>query len=362
MRVKSFVFSGNHYEMGFQQGQTFRELIQRGFRELLDSKLVKKNKPRLLPKSLFAALAKRRADKLLRSDIFGYYPKQAERLRGVADGAAVSVSTILFVQMLEMLFGSCTTIGFSPELTSIGETIIAKNFDYLNSSEPYNLTCETKPNEGYKTLGCKMMPLPGILDGMNEHGLTVTYNLARSADKPKFFAPTSIMLQEMLETCKDAEEAVGFLIQAKRGGHDAVLTLADSEESVRTVEISSNHASVRELENGRVINTNHYQTAEMQSIEIPYSESSELPEYFSSPYRFRRVEELLKDIVNVDERLLVTVLRDHGADNTPSKLTICRHEEETGTLRSLIFYPKKRIMKVLYGHPCRYKYRKIKFI
>jgi predicted choloylglycine hydrolase len=80
-----------------------------------------------------------------------------------------------------------------------------------------------------------------MLDGMNEHGLTVTYNLAYTLDEPKCYVPLSLALQEMLETCKTADEAARFITQAKRGGHDAVLTLADAEGNIRTVEITSNH-------------------------------------------------------------------------------------------------------------------------
>jgi hypothetical protein len=36
-----------------------------------------------------------------------------------------------------------------------------------------------------------------------------------------------MVLQKMLETCRSTEEAVEYITHAKRGGHDAVLTLAD---------------------------------------------------------------------------------------------------------------------------------------
>ena len=106
-------------------------------------------------------LAKRRADKLLRKDLFSLYPKQAERLRGIADGASMDVSSILFIQMLEMVFCACTTLGFSSKATSTSETILAKTFDYMNFTEPYSLTCETQPKKSYKTLCSRMAPLSG---------------------------------------------------------------------------------------------------------------------------------------------------------------------------------------------------------
>jgi predicted choloylglycine hydrolase len=87
-----------------------------------------------------------------------------------------------------------------------------------------------------------MAPLAGVLDGMNGYGLTVTYNLAYTLDEPKCYAPLSMALQEMLETCKNTDEAAKFIVETKRGGHDAVLTLADARGDIKTVEITSNHS------------------------------------------------------------------------------------------------------------------------
>ena len=372
-------FSGTHYEIGVQQGQAVRGLIHKALEQIPDFEGVNLMKPRLLPTFLFLALAKRRATKLLRNDIFEFYPKQAQRLRGIAEGAGIDIPTVLFMQSMELLkptesdyrLQACTSLGFSPQRTTTAETIVAKNFDYGNEFALYHLTCQTKPPERYKTLGCTMAPLPGMLDGMNEHGLTVTYNLAYSTDKPKCFAPLSLALQEMLETCKNVDEAVKFITQAKQGGHDALLMLADAEGNIKTVEITSNHAATRETKDGQIINTNHYHTAEMQQYEIPHNAVyfDNVPKgllgirvHESSEQRLKRARKLLKDKTSVDENKIATILRDHGSDNRPSMLTICRHDEYASTLRSVIFYPNRKRIKVLYGSPCQNEYDEFAFL
>jgi hypothetical protein len=99
-------------------------------------------KPHLLPTSLFISLAKRRAERLLKNDVFEYYPKQAQRLSGIAEGAKISLSTVFFLQGMELLIGkpsyrleACSTLAFGPSRTTTGETIVGKNFDYLNILE-----------------------------------------------------------------------------------------------------------------------------------------------------------------------------------------------------------------------------------
>lgn len=370
-------FSGTHYEIGVQQGQAVRELVHEALEQIPDFEGVKLMKPKLLPTFVFLAIAKHRANKLLRNDIFEFYPKQAQRLRGIAEGAVIDIPTILFMQSIELLkptesdyhLQACTSLGFSPKRTTTAETIIAKNFDYYNQFAPYHLTCQTRPTERYETLGCTMAPLPGMLDGMNEHGLTVTYNLAYTTDKPRCFAPLSIALQEMLETCRNTDEAVRYITQAKQGGHDALLMLADAEGNIKTVEITSNHSATREPIDSQIINTNHYHIAEMQQHEIPhnavyFARAKGLPGirvHESSENRLERAEKLLKSKRKMDENKIVTVLRDHGDENRPSMLTICRHNIYASTLRSMIFYPNRKTIKVLYGNPCQNEYDEFTF-
>ena len=376
--VRLHTFTGSHHEIGVQQGQAGRQQIGEALEKIPNYDFVRLMKPRLTPTSLFVTLAKRRAERLLKNDVFTYYPKQAQRLSGIAIGAEASLSTIFFLQGMELLIGNwsyrldaCSTLAFSPNRTTTGETIVAKNFDYLNVLEPYNLTCETKPNEGYATLGCKMSPLAGMLDGMNEHGLTVAYNLAYTLDEPQCYAPLSMALQEMLETCKTTDEAVKFIVKAKRGGHDAVLTLADAEGDIKTVEITSSHSAISESAGGQVINTNHYKTNEMQKHEIPSNavyfgkgvpkEIVGVRVHESSEQRLKRAQELLKGKEKVDEGKITAVLRDHGENNEPSLFTICRHGTDASTIRSVIFYPNKRSMKVSYGKPCKNQYDEFRF-
>lgn len=99
-------FSGNHYEIGIQQGKANRELLRTILERIPKIEAVKKMKPRLLPASVFLSLAKRRAVRLLEEDITRYYPKQAQRLKGISEGSGIGMSTALFLQAMELLIRS----------------------------------------------------------------------------------------------------------------------------------------------------------------------------------------------------------------------------------------------------------------
>jgi hypothetical protein len=82
-KIKLHSFSGDHYDIGVQQGKAVRGLIDQAMRLIPNLDDFRLMKPRLLPTSLFIALAKLRASKLLEGDISKYYPEQIQRLRGI---------------------------------------------------------------------------------------------------------------------------------------------------------------------------------------------------------------------------------------------------------------------------------------
>ena len=120
----------------------------------------------------------------------------------------------------------------------------------------------------------------------------------------------------------------------------------------------------------QIVATNHYDTPEMQKLEIPHTAVyfgkapkalHDIRVHESSEQRRKRATELLKGKAKINENKIAAVLRDHGKDNKPSMMTICRHSEVASTLRSTIFYPDRKAIKVLYGNPCQNEYAEFTF-
>ncbi len=363
------VFKGSPFEIGVQQGEHYRGLLHEATVRITKAATFRAAKPWYLPTPLFYSLAKRRASKLLKDDVFTYYPERAEQLEGVAKGAGVDLSTALFFMYLELAgvgetrfsVDACTAIGFQREATECGEAVIVKNMDFYNDYAFMLTARKTIPDDGYSVYGNTAASYPGMIDGMNEHGLSVAYNLAFTTEKPSHYTPLSLAIQETLQSCETTEEAVEHIAQAKRGG-DALLMIGDAEGTLRTVEISSTESAVREPQGSVLVNTNHYQTAKMRKTEVPRDAvhpEDALPElrgkqvHLSSLTRWNRVNELLAEDVKFSEERIHRMMSDHGADAEPSRLTICRHHYLTGTLYTMVYYPERKSIKVLYGNPCR---------
>jgi predicted choloylglycine hydrolase len=363
------VFKGSPFEIGVQQGMYYRDLMHEATVRVTKAATFRAAKPWYLPTPLFYSLAKRRASKLLKDDVYRYYPERAEQLEGVAEGAGVDLSTALFYMYLELAgvgetrfsVDACTAVGFQREATECGETVMVKNMDFYNDYAFMLTARKTVPDDGYAVFGNTAASYPGMIDGMNEHGLSVTYNFAYTTLKPTHYAPLSLAIQETLQSCKTTEEAVEHITQAKRGG-DALLMIGDAEGTLRTVETSSTESAVREPQGPVLVNTNHYQTEKMRKTEVPRDAvhpEDALPElrgkqvHLSSLTRWNRVNELLAEDVKFSEERIHVMMSDHGADAEPSRLTICRHDDLASTLYTMIYYPERRTIKVLYGNPCQ---------
>lgn len=363
------IFKGSPREIGVQQGTYYRDLIQEATVRVPKAKPFRAAKPWYLPTQLFYSLAKRRASKLLKDDVYRYYPERAEQLEGVAEGARVDLSTALFYMYLELSgvgetkfsVDACTAVGFQREATECGETVMVKNMDFYNDFAFMLTARKTVPDDGCAVFGNTAASYPGMIDGMNEHGLSVIYNFAYTTLKPTHYAPLSLAIQETLQSCKTTEEAVRHVTQAKRGG-DALLMIGDANGTLKTVEISSTESAVREPQGPVLVNTNHYQTEEMKRIEVPqdavYHDDASpdlrgTPVFLASKTRWNRVNELLAEAGNFSEERIHRIMRDHGADAEPSRLTICRHDDLANTLYTLVYYPERRSIKVLYGNPCQ---------
>ncbi len=365
--VRLFEFAGDNYEMGYQQGMQLRDAISLMASRLGSFPSLVANKSPLLPSRLYLYMAARRAVNEYLPDIFNHYPNQHKRIEGLAKGAQMELSFFLLMMTAELMvtqvnyrLGACTAAGISAERCTLGEPLIIKNYDFPEEFQPFYITRHSQPLEGYASLEVSMAPLAGCHDGINQHGLAVSYNYAYGTDLPKFMVPVSLVVQEILENCATVEEAVKFAVESKRAG-GAILMLGDSRGRFASVELSPNFSGVREPENGLLVNTNNYLSSDMLPYDIPanayYSGRAVrslrgIRVHESSELRYSRAIQLLDRDEAMGVREILEVFCDHGEGGKGSDNTICRHGELLSTSCSVIMFPASRRMLVTYGNPC----------
>jgi len=366
-QVRLYELNGDHYEMGYQQGLQMREAIHHLFSNLHYVEALRLEKPFYLPFKVFLSMAARRSVNEMWEDIAANCARQTTRMEGIAKGANIdahmlfmSLASELIMAQVNYRLGACTAVCVSGQRSAMGEPMVIKNFDYPEIFQPYYVTRCCNSDETYSTLDVTVAPMAGCHDGINEHGLCISYNYGYGTDMPKSNVPITLLVQEALENCSTTEQAVEWLREGKRSG-GAILLVADASGDVATVELSSNFSGVRGPGNDLLINTNHYKCREMTSYDIPrnayYTKDNVralrgIRVHESSELRYVRAEQLLLDMERVTMKDLLGVFCDHGESGRGDDNTICRHGPYFSTTCSIIMLPRSRRLLVAYGHPC----------
>lgn len=366
-QVRLFSLRGDHYEMGYQQGLQMREAIHHLVNNLHKVESFQIEKPAILPTKAFMGVAMRRAVKEMWGDVSELRPRQKTRMEGISKGADIDESLLflalageLTLAQIDYRLGACTAAAVSADISALGEPMIIKNFDYPELFQPYYVTRFCQSAETASTLDVTVAPLAGCHDGINEHGLCISYNYGYGTDLPNVNVPITLLVQDALENCTNTREAIDFLKSGARCG-GAIFLVADASNDMVTVEISSNFSGVRDPQDGILINTNHYKCREMTSYDVPrnayYTNKNVkalrgIRVHESSELRYSRVEQLLSEEETITMKDLLAVFCDHGESGRGDDNTICRHGPYFSTTASIIMLPLSKRLLVTYGHPC----------
>lgn len=369
MAVRFLDCMGSHYMTGLQQGRLSKQAILSTWEIFSDSPhLDMIRKAKLAPKSLYLLHCQQKAETFLKKAVKDSLPEQHERIKGFALGADIPEKTAYLLQAVEMelmpkpnmfALGSGIVVGIMPGASLTGEPVLIKNFDYTLPVQDMLLVRRNKPLAGCQTLDVSMAYTTGAHAGLNEHGLAIMHNFAYATDSLSIKSiPINLILQEALETCYTAEEAVRLIKRHTRDS-GATILLSDASGDMRVMETSRTKWSQRPPDGNYIIAANHFLTPEMAKYQIPLDSrwgSKSLPRlrgesiYNSSLSRYKRVEQWLNHgPINPDT--IGRLLADHS-DTGPRDDSICRHGPVFSTMASVIIYPSRKMIRVASGKPC----------
>ena len=388
--VKIVECSGTHFQMGFTQGKETRYMLENAYRVMREFSIRWKVKPRFVPFRLLVELGGIYYGSKLNSLLKLKMKNQHERLKGISKGSGLRESHLQFMQAVEILSGwydhsktkhgvtptlyaqttgatkGCTSFAVEKQKSKTRKIIAAKNYDFPNEFEDAQIVRKNYPVNKFSSIDFTEAPLAGHHNGMNEHGLVALYTYVSNTEKT-FSVPLTILLQEVLENCKNVDEAIKFIEKAPRGNGGNIL-LADTEKVV-VVETSPSSCEVRLPKNGFIVSTNHYITEKMKRFSLPddYVYPTTIPDRTWHNVLFKENSEIRFDwtLNYLNEHLLVDIadfkkiLRSHGSDNKPNINTVCKHTNAASTLGSVIFVPEDRKMFVVKGKPCEKEYTEL---
>ncbi|MDL2291899.1 C45 family peptidase, partial [Bacteroides sp. OttesenSCG-928-F21] len=248
--------------------------------------------------------------------------------------------------MQDYMLVGCSSFAAWGEQTADSSLIIGRNFDFYvgNDFARNKQVAFYNPTTGYKFASVSWPGMTGVLSGMNDQGLTVTINAAKSAMPTSSATPISVVTREILQYASTIEEAFEIASRRQTFVAESILIGSAKEKRAAIIEKSPEKTLLfNGKEKNRIICTNHYQSEGF----ICDKRNVENIETSDSPYRFARLEELLAREAPIDPSKAAAILRDHRGVNDeeiplPSEMAINQYIAH----HSVIFKPEQLIMWV----------------
>ena len=144
---------------------------------------------------------------------------------------------------------------------------------------------------------------------MNEKGLTVTLNSAKSDIPLGARTPVSIIAREILQYASNIEEAMEIASSRQSFVSESFLIGSAADHKVVVLEKSIDTTILYDPGKDHIILTNHFQSDYFMQDPL----NIENIENETSLYRYQRVEELLELSDSIDQVKIAGILRDQRA-------------------------------------------------
>lgn len=247
--------------------------------------------------------------------------------------------------MQDYMLVGCSSFATWGESSADSSLIIGRNFDFYMGDEfaRNKLVSFFQPEQGYKFASIGWPGMIGVLSGMNETGLTVTINAAKSIMPTASATPISILSREILQYASTIDEAYAIAQKRNTFVSESLLIGSAKDGIAAIIEKSPEKTALFTEKGDQIICTNHYQSNTFKDDE----RNQENIAASDSPYRFARLQELLSENKPIDTQKAASILRnqkglndiDLGMGNEMAINQLIAHH-------SVIFQPEKRIMYV----------------
>lgn len=224
---------------------------------------------------------------------------------------------------------------------------VGRNFDfYVGDDFAKNKEISFyAPKEGYKYVSISWPGMTGVLSGMNEMGLTVTINAAKSTMPTSAKTPISLLVREILQYASNIEEAYAIAQNRETFVAESILIGSAKDKKAAIIEKSPDTIALfyDEEDKQKIICTNHFQSPIFENDE----RNQENILTTDSKRRYDRLEELIKQNSPMSPINTAKVLRDRkGIDNQELGLTNELAINQLIAHHSVIFKPEKGMMWV----------------
>ncbi|HWK03010.1 MAG TPA: C45 family peptidase [Puia sp.] len=244
-----------------------------------------------------------------------------------------------------MALVGCTSFGTWDAKSQDSTMIIGRNFDFYVGDKfaEDKLVAFINPSQGYKFMTVTWGGFIGVVSGMNEKGVTVTINAAKSDIPSGSATPVSLVAREILQYAKNISEARKIADERKMFVSESFLVGSAEDNKAVIIEKTPTDLDVYDPHRDFIVCTNHFQGDGLAGSKNNREQVAES----ASPYRYQRLMELLDTNGKNTVQKTIGILRDRrGLHNTDIGMGNEKAINQLIAHHSIVFEPKKLLVWV----------------
>ena len=239
----------------------------------------------------------------------------------------------------------CTSFGTWGAMSQDSTMIIGRNFDFYVGDKfaQDKIVAFFNPQQGHKFMTVTWGGFIGAVSGMNDQGLSVTINAAKTALPTSSATPVSLVTREILQYAKNINEAIAIAKSRKMFVSESFLVASANDNKAVIIEKTPNALDVYDPHKDYIICANHFQSPSLSKTKMNIQQEKES----ASMYRYKRLAQLLDENGKNSVQKTINILRDQkglnganiGMGNEKAINQLIAHH-------SVVFEPKKLIVWV----------------
>lgn len=209
----------------------------------------------------------------------------------------------------------CSSFAAWGQKSQDGKLILGRNFDFYAGDDfaKDKMVAFIRPEKGIPFMMVTWPGMIGAVSGMNNEGLTITINAAKSKIPLVAKTPISILTREILQYASTTAEAIAIAKKRKVFVSESIMVGSAKDKKAILIEVSPNNFGVYEVpnDNNQLLCTNHYQSDALKDnkrnryqIENSHSE-----------YRYQKLKEDFDKNPKINPEIAARILRDREGLN-----------------------------------------------
>lgn len=239
----------------------------------------------------------------------------------------------------------CTSFGTWGSMSADSTMIIGRNFDFYVGDKfaEDKIVAFFNPTKGHKFMTVTWGGFVGAVSGMNDQGLSVTINAAKTSLPTGSATPVSLVTREILQYAKNIAEAISIAKSRKMFVSESFLVASAADNKAVIIEKTPEILDVYDSQKDFIICTNHFQSKGLGKTKMNIEQENES----ASAYRYKRLTELLYANGKNTVQKTINILRDQkGLNGTNIGMGNEKAINQLIAHHSVVFEPKKLIVWV----------------